>query len=88
MVTEVFYSIRIITIHRFSQRVFLPRPPDGMCFFSHELQGVYVTQSVLHHDTLQYLEVTVMPNSVSIWGYCKKKMGNHVLLYDQWVVVR
>jgi len=45
---------------------------------------VYVTQSVLGGASpVQYLELSVYPDSVSVWGYCSKRLGNNVILTEQ-----
>ena len=33
-------------------------------------------------EAVQYLELTVLPDSIPIWGHCHKRLGNNVLLYD------
>jgi hypothetical protein len=59
---------------------------DAACFFPSEFQGEFVTQSSQRGETsLQYSPVTILPESIPVWGICHRRMGNKVLLTDRYL---
>ncbi|KAL1493392.1 hypothetical protein ABEB36_011453 [Hypothenemus hampei] len=51
------------------------------CYFSQQFQGEYVMQNSANSGGgIQYSNLTISPNSISIWGNCHKRHGNNVIL--------
>merc|ERR1719281_2098225 len=55
---------------------------DGGCYFPVEVQGEYVTQSMIDTE-IAYTSVTIAYNSIPGWGNCYSRLGagrhNHIL---------
>lgn len=56
----------------------------GMCFFPTEFQGEYMTQSSSRGGVnLQYAPISILPESIPVWGVCHRRFGNRVILMDR-----
>merc|ERR1719397_1734531 len=55
---------------------------DGGCYFPVEVQGEYVTQSMIDSE-IAYTSVTIAYNSIPGWGNCYSRLGalrhDHIL---------
>ncbi|EFX85663.1 hypothetical protein DAPPUDRAFT_313799 [Daphnia pulex] len=59
-------------------------PGLGMCFFPTEFQGEYMTQSSSRGGVnLQYAPISILPESIPVWGVCHRRFGNRVILMDR-----
>ena len=57
----------------------------GMCFFPTEFQGEYMTQSSSRGGVnLQYAPISILPESIPVWGVCHQRFGNRVILMDRY----
>lgn len=50
------------------------------CYFSTELQGIFVTQSTVAENEVTYSQINITDNAIPIWGYCHRRMDNNVIL--------
>lgn len=55
-------------------------PGEAACYFSTELQGVFVTQSTVSENEVTYSQINITDNAIPIWGYCHRRMENNVIL--------
>lgn len=56
------------------------------CYFPSEYQGIYQVQSSIDpQGRVQYDQVEIGPQDISVWGTCHTLMGNHVLLHIGYV---
>lgn len=56
----------------------------GSCFFPTEFQGEFMTQaSSRGGPNLQYAPITILPETIPIWGVCHRRFGNRVILVDR-----
>ncbi|XP_045034670.1 uncharacterized protein LOC116936585 [Daphnia magna] len=63
---------------------FIVTPGLGMCFFPAEFQGEYMTQSSSRGGVnLQYAPISILPESIPVWGVCHRRFGNRVILMDR-----
>ena len=60
-----------------------------ICYFPAVYQGEYVSQAVLLSDMKQqnnqeisYSTISVLYDSIPVWGYCHRRIGNNVILMD------
>lgn len=58
----------------------LSSPGNAACYFSTELQGVFVTQSTVSENEVTYSQINITDNAIPIWGYCHRRMENNVIL--------
>ncbi|XP_065573218.1 uncharacterized protein LOC136035380 isoform X2 [Artemia franciscana] len=57
---------------------------SALCYFPIEYQGEYVTQtSPKGGIDIRYSPITILPESVPIWGICHRRMGSNVILTDR-----
>ncbi|CAG0899163.1 unnamed protein product, partial [Cyprideis torosa] len=57
---------------------------ESACYFPATFQGVYVTQVARSEEgEVQYSDVQVLPDAISVWGKCHERAGNNVLLGEQ-----
>ncbi|XP_048511190.1 uncharacterized protein LOC105687286 isoform X2 [Athalia rosae] len=62
------------------------------CYFSAEYQGEFVMQvsgtgakgSTNMGEPVQYSSVNITFNSIPVWGYCRRRVGQNVLLVDRY----
>ena len=60
-----------------------PPAGSGVCYFSLEYQGLYLTQSVISGGSdISYNEVAIDADSIPIWGHCHKRRGSNIILFD------
>uniref|UniRef100_A0A1B6CK21 Uncharacterized protein n=1 Tax=Clastoptera arizonana TaxID=38151 RepID=A0A1B6CK21_9HEMI len=52
------------------------------CYFSVELQGEFLMQSVATGSRVQYSKVNITSDAIPIWGSCHRHIGSNVLLID------
>lgn len=66
----------------YGDRIFSSIPGvEAACYFSSDLQGTYVTQSLISHgNEVQYSEVNVTEDSIPIWGLCYRRVDNNIIL--------
>lgn len=55
----------------------------GACYFSAELQGEYVMQTVAAGAQVQYSRVLITPEAIPVWGFCQQRQGDNVILNDR-----
>ena len=56
---------------------------NGMCYFPAAFQGEYVTQAIMSGvPTISYSTLSVLFDSIPVWGICHKRIGNNVILMD------
>ena len=65
----------------------LGRPCEAICYFPAVYQGEFVSQAVLHTDQhsapqVSYSTITVLYDSIPVWGYCHRRIGNNVILME------
>lgn len=54
---------------------------SATCYFSPELQGMFVTQSaVTHENEVLYSQLNITEDSIPIWGECYKRIDNNIIL--------
>jgi hypothetical protein len=59
----------------------------GNCFFPTEFQGEFMTQaSSRGGPNLQYAPITILPETIPIWGVCHRRFGNRVILVDRYTI--
>ena len=59
-----------------------------MCLFPAEFQGEFMTQtSSRGGSTLQYAPISILPESIPVWGVCHRRLGNQVILMDRYVLI-
>lgn len=65
----------------------LPRRKNASnCYFPSEYQGIYQVQSSIDpQGRVQYDQVEIGPQDISVWGTCHSLMGQHVLLHTGYV---
>lgn len=57
-----------------------------MCFFPAEFHGEFTTQQPSSRGgglDLQYAPISILPQSIPIWGVCHRRFGNRVILFDK-----
>lgn len=56
---------------------------NAMCYFSAEMQGEFVMQSIIMAGSqVQYSKVNITADAIPIWGMCHRRIGNNVILMD------
>ena len=60
---------------------------QSICYFPAVYQGEYVSQAVMHSDMpnsqeISYSTISVLYDSIPVWGYCHRRIGNNVILMD------
>ena len=56
----------------------------GNCFFPMEFQGEFMTQaSTRGGPNLQYAPITILAETIQIWGVCHRRFGNRFILVDR-----
>jgi hypothetical protein len=59
------------------------------CYFPAEFQGEFVMQvsgksaGRMMNEPVQYSSVNITFNSIPVWGYCHRRVGDNVLLIDR-----
>lgn len=53
----------------------------GICYFPAVYQGEFVSQAALGSD-ISYSTITVLYDSIPVWGYCHRRIGNNVILME------
>lgn len=58
-----------------------------ICYFPAVYQGEYVSQAVMHSEVpnsqeISYSTISVLYDSIPVWGYCHRRIGNNVILMD------
>lgn len=54
---------------------------EATCYFAPELQGEFITQSTVTHDSeVLYTQVNITEDSIPIWGQCYKRIDSNVIL--------
>ena len=60
-----------------------PGSAEGLCYFPAAFQGEYVTQAIMSGvPTISYSSLTVLFDSIPVWGVCHRRIGNNVILMD------
>ena len=62
----------------------------GICYFPAVYQGEYVSQAVIPSQDaasvaspgITYSTISVLYDSIPVWGYCHKRIGSNVILMD------
>jgi len=59
----------------------------AICYFPAVYQGEYVSQAVMHSEMpnsqeISYSTISVLYDSIPVWGYCHRRIGNNVILMD------
>lgn len=55
----------------------------GICYFPAVYQGVYETQAVgVGSSGLSYSSISVLYDSIPVWGYCYRRVGSNVILKE------
>jgi len=55
----------------------------ALCYFPTEYQGEYMTQASSRGGiNLQYAPITILPESIPVWGICHRRIGKRVILMD------
>jgi len=67
--------------------IFSPAPTWSICYFPAVYQGEYVSQAVMHSEMpnsqeISYSTISVLYDSIPVWGYCHRRIGNNVILMD------
>ena len=56
---------------------------DGICYFPAAYQGVYETQAVgVGSSGISYSTISVLYDSIPVWGYCYRRVGSNVILKE------
>ena len=62
---------------------------QGLCYFPAAYQGEYVSQAVVsslpgdgESSRIAYSSISVLYDSIPLWGYCHKRMEKNVILMD------
>ncbi len=56
---------------------------EGRCYFPAAFQGEYVTQAIMSGvPTISYSSLSVLFDSIPVWGVCHRRIGNNVILMD------
>merc|ERR1711953_1385690 len=56
---------------------------EASCYFPAAFQGEYVTQAIMSGvPTISYSTLSVLFDSIPVWGICHKRIGNNVILMD------
>ncbi|XP_046681991.1 uncharacterized protein LOC124368723 isoform X1 [Homalodisca vitripennis] len=55
---------------------------QASCYFSAELQGEYVMQTVTAGAHVQYSQVNITAEAIPMWGQCHQRQGDNVILFD------
>ncbi|XP_059091334.1 uncharacterized protein LOC131886899 [Tigriopus californicus] len=56
---------------------------QGLCYFPAAFQGEFVTQSIMSGvPTISYSSLSILFDSIPIWGVCHRRIGNNVILKD------
>jgi len=60
---------------------------QSICYFPAVYQGEYVSQAVMHSEMpnspqISYSTISVLYDSIPVWGYCHRRIGNNVILMD------
>ena len=58
---------------------------SAICYFPAVYQGEFVSQAVLHSEQhaapqVSYSTITVLYDSIPVWGYCHRRIGNNVIM--------
>ena len=53
----------------------------GICYFPAVYQGEFVSQAALGSE-ISYSTITVLYDSIPVWGYCHRRIGNNVILME------
>lgn len=59
------------------------------CYFPAEYQGEFVTQVSgkdaigTTNEPIQYSAINITYNAIPVWGYCRRRVGENVLLMDR-----
>ena len=69
---------------------FLSSQVSSICYFPAVYQGEYVSQAVgavprdqpLSSPIISYSTISVLYDSIPVWGYCHKRIGSNVILMD------
>ena len=63
-------------------QIFVPGS-EASCYFPAAFQGEYVTQSIMSGlPTISYSTLSVLYDSIPVWGTCHRRIGNNVILMD------
>ncbi|KAB7501779.1 hypothetical protein Anas_12123, partial [Armadillidium nasatum] len=55
----------------------------GVCYFPLEYQGIFSTQAgVSGEKSHKYLQITILPDAIPVWGVCHEMNGPLVILRD------
>jgi len=55
-----------------------------LCYFPTEYQGDWMTQASSRGGiNLQYAPITILPESIPVWGVCHRRIGKRVILKDR-----
>lgn len=56
---------------------------EASCYFPAAYQGEYVTQAITTSaDVITYSNLDVLFDSIPVWGTCRRRIGNNVILVD------
>ncbi|CAB4063576.1 unnamed protein product [Lepeophtheirus salmonis] len=54
----------------------------GSCYFPAAFQGEYMTQASSSQRHFTYSNLSINYNSIPVWGFCHRRLGNNVILMD------
>ena len=54
----------------------------GICYFPAVYQGEYESQTVGGSTDVSYSSISVLYDSIPVWGYCYKRVGSNVILKE------
>ncbi|XP_023327677.1 uncharacterized protein LOC111700851 [Eurytemora carolleeae] len=55
---------------------------QGICYFPAVYQGVYESQTVGGNSDVSYSSISVLYDSIPVWGYCYRRVGSNVILKE------
>lgn len=63
--------------------IFIFSDVGANCYFPAAFQGEYVTQAIMTGvPTITYSSLSILFDSIPVWGICHKRIGNNVILKD------
>ena len=58
------------------------RSVHSICYFPAVYQGVYESQTVGGDSQVSYSSISVLYDSIPVWGYCYRRVGGNVILKE------